>query len=136
VWTGPSTGFGITLVDHDASATGPTHWLCWNPPEYDDPDRVTAYQAALSRDRRAAIFVYDGYPGGVGLARSAYDDLEGLLANTRDLLADCGCADGCPSCPVVPLWQRKRTARQGSRPGATRIIAGGRTIGRRLGSIK
>jgi DEAD/DEAH box helicase domain-containing protein len=51
---------------------------------------------------RATIFVYDGYPGGVGLARSAYDDLEGLLANTRDLLADCGCADGCPSCVQSP----------------------------------
>ncbi|MFB6151029.1 MAG: DEAD/DEAH box helicase [Haloarculaceae archaeon] len=25
----------FALVDEDASATGPTHWLLWNPPEYD-----------------------------------------------------------------------------------------------------
>jgi DEAD/DEAH box helicase domain-containing protein len=51
---------------------------------------------------RATVFVYDGYPGGVGLARSAYDDLERLLGETRELLADCGCADGCPSCVQSP----------------------------------
>ena len=26
----------ICLVDADESASGPTHWLLWNPPEYDD----------------------------------------------------------------------------------------------------
>jgi DEAD/DEAH box helicase domain-containing protein len=50
----------------------------------------------------ATIFVYDGYPGGVGLARSAYDDLEPLLSDTRDLLADCDCEDGCPACVQSP----------------------------------
>ncbi|WP_411966663.1 DEAD/DEAH box helicase [Haloferax sp. YSSS75] len=28
----------FTLVDEDASGTGETHWLLWNPPEYDNPD--------------------------------------------------------------------------------------------------
>jgi DEAD/DEAH box helicase domain-containing protein len=51
---------------------------------------------------RATIFVYDGYPGGVGIARSAYDDLEPLLSDTRDLLADCDCAEGCPACVQSP----------------------------------
>ena len=27
---------GFECVDADTSATGPTHWLCWNPPEYED----------------------------------------------------------------------------------------------------
>ncbi|MFT4884167.1 MAG: DEAD/DEAH box helicase domain-containing protein, partial [Natronomonas sp.] len=27
---------GVRLVDTDDSATGPTHWLLWNPPEYDE----------------------------------------------------------------------------------------------------
>ena len=26
-----------------------------------------------------AIFIYDGYPGGVGIARGGYDQIEGLL---------------------------------------------------------
>jgi hypothetical protein len=31
---------------------------------------------------RPTIFVYDGYPGGVALARTGYDDIEGLLQTT------------------------------------------------------
>ncbi|MBM4287247.1 MAG: DEAD/DEAH box helicase [Deltaproteobacteria bacterium] len=52
--------------------------------------------------QKAAIFIYDGYPGGVGLAARAYDMTEPLLAKTRDLIAACGCEDGCPSCIHSP----------------------------------
>lgn len=52
--------------------------------------------------KQAAIFIYDGYPGGVGLAARAYDTAELLLEKTRDLIASCGCEDGCPSCIHSP----------------------------------
>lgn len=51
---------------------------------------------------RAAIFIYDGYPGGVGLAARAYEILEDLLQRTLELIADCPCEDGCPSCIHSP----------------------------------
>lgn len=51
---------------------------------------------------RAAIFIYDGYPGGVGLAARAYEILEELLGRTRELIAACPCEDGCPSCIHSP----------------------------------
>ncbi|UVE49949.1 DEAD/DEAH box helicase [Haloferax larsenii] len=35
--TGEPEG-SYTLVDGDASGTGETHWLLWNPPEYENPD--------------------------------------------------------------------------------------------------
>jgi DEAD/DEAH box helicase domain-containing protein len=51
---------------------------------------------------RAAIFIYDGYPGGVGLSARAYEILEDLLGRTRELIAGCPCEDGCPSCIHSP----------------------------------
>lgn len=51
---------------------------------------------------RPAVFVYDGWPGGVGLARTGYERAEELLERTRDLLAACPCEDGCPACVHSP----------------------------------
>lgn len=51
---------------------------------------------------RPAVFVYDGWPGGVGLARTGFDRAEELLLRTRDLLAACPCEDGCPACVHSP----------------------------------
>jgi len=51
---------------------------------------------------KAAVFIYDGYPGGVGLAARAYEILEDLLQCTLELIADCPCEDGCPSCIHSP----------------------------------
>ena len=51
---------------------------------------------------RAAIFIYDGYPGGVGLSMRAYDILEELLRRSREVTAACPCEDGCPSCIHSP----------------------------------
>jgi DEAD/DEAH box helicase domain-containing protein len=48
------------------------------------------------------VFVYDGYPGGAGVADLGYDEADRLLSTTRRLIEDCGCADGCPSCVVSP----------------------------------
>jgi DEAD/DEAH box helicase domain-containing protein len=49
-----------------------------------------------------AVFVYDGYPGGVGLARKGYERFEVLLDATSRLVKDCPCEVGCPSCIHSP----------------------------------
>jgi DEAD/DEAH box helicase domain-containing protein len=49
-----------------------------------------------------AVFIYDGYPGGIGLAARAFDLVESLLETTRSLIASCPCAQGCPSCIHSP----------------------------------
>jgi DEAD/DEAH box helicase domain-containing protein len=51
---------------------------------------------------KAAIFIYDGYPGGVGLSTRAYEILEDLLRRSLELTAACPCEDGCPSCIHSP----------------------------------
>jgi DEAD/DEAH box helicase domain-containing protein len=51
---------------------------------------------------RPTVFVYDGHPGGVGIARRGFDQLEGWIADTERLLAGCPCESGCPSCVQSP----------------------------------
>jgi DEAD/DEAH box helicase domain-containing protein len=48
------------------------------------------------------ILVYDGYPGGAGIAELGYAVADRHLAATLDLVAACTCATGCPSCVQSP----------------------------------
>ena len=50
----------------------------------------------------AAVFVYDGLPGGAGLTREAFADAGPLLEAVRRAIAACPCQDGCPSCVHSP----------------------------------
>lgn len=46
----------------------------------------------------SAMFVYDRYEGGLGYARLGFAKFAELLAVCKDLVSECGCAEGCPSC--------------------------------------
>jgi DEAD/DEAH box helicase domain-containing protein len=48
------------------------------------------------------IFIYDAYPGGVGIAEAAYARAEELLQAVADQIQACPCEDGCPSCVQSP----------------------------------
>ena len=48
------------------------------------------------------IFVYDGYPGGAGIAELAFADVRALLRAAHELVSGCPCDDGCPSCVQSP----------------------------------
>ena len=50
----------------------------------------------------AQVFIYDGHPGGVGIAEKGFLLLEKLWAATRKTIAECPCRDGCPSCVQSP----------------------------------
>jgi len=48
------------------------------------------------------VFVYDGHPGGVGIAERGFDQFEGWVADTAHMLEGCPCERGCPSCVQSP----------------------------------
>jgi DEAD/DEAH box helicase domain-containing protein len=48
------------------------------------------------------IFIYDGYPGGVGISERGYDAFEELARDTLSLLVRCPCKSGCPACVQSP----------------------------------
>jgi len=48
------------------------------------------------------VFIYDGHPGGVGIAERGFEQFEGWVADTVRLLEGCPCERGCPSCVQSP----------------------------------
>jgi DEAD/DEAH box helicase domain-containing protein len=48
------------------------------------------------------IFVYDGHPGGAGIAERGFAVAGDHLRATRDAVAACPCETGCPSCVQSP----------------------------------
>ena len=51
---------------------------------------------------RPTVFVYDGHPGGVGITERGFEQFEGWVADTLEMVATCPCHDGCPSCVQSP----------------------------------
>ena len=70
----------------------------------DQQDIGTVVDAScLGRD---ALFLWDRYPGGMGYARRCMERIDEILATIRDLIGECACDDGCPSCvgAAVPAF--------------------------------
>jgi DEAD/DEAH box helicase domain-containing protein len=47
---------------------------------------------------RPAMFIYDKYPGGIGYSERAYDWTEQIMSTALDVINECLCKRGCPSC--------------------------------------
>jgi DEAD/DEAH box helicase domain-containing protein len=52
---------------------------------------------------KPTIYIYDKYPGGVGLSKKVYTIDKLLLQATFDHISACSCENGCPSCIGPPL---------------------------------
>jgi len=48
------------------------------------------------------VFIYDAFPGGVGIAEKGFELLEDLWRTTLQLIEECPCKEGCPSCIQSP----------------------------------
>jgi DEAD/DEAH box helicase domain-containing protein len=51
---------------------------------------------------RPTVFVYDGHPGGIGIAERGFDQFEGWARDTAAMIRGCPCHDGCPGCVQSP----------------------------------
>ena len=51
---------------------------------------------------KAAVFIYDGAPGGLGLSEQAFKQSQELLERTFDAIQSCKCETGCPACVHSP----------------------------------
>jgi DEAD/DEAH box helicase domain-containing protein len=51
---------------------------------------------------RSTMILYDRYPGGLGYSERGFHHMPRLLAICLDMVRDCPCEDGCPSCVGQP----------------------------------
>ncbi|MDQ4149427.1 MAG: DEAD/DEAH box helicase [Actinomycetota bacterium] len=57
----------------------------------------------LSTDTwKPTVFIYDGHPGGAGIAERGFAAAEEHLGATLEAVANCPCESGCPSCIQSP----------------------------------
>ncbi len=87
---------GIHALEHTALSLFPLFALC---------DRHDVAGISYTQHPQlgcAAVFLYDGHPGGVGLAASLFERVEALLEAALERIRDCECEEGCPACVHSP----------------------------------
>ncbi|WP_368504404.1 DEAD/DEAH box helicase [Alkalihalophilus sp. As8PL] len=55
-------------------------------------------QMKADHSEKPTIFIYDRYPGGIGLAKEVYRNIDIILENVATLVRSCSCENGCPAC--------------------------------------
>ena len=85
-------GEGLHAIQHLFTGVMPLLVMC-------DRRDVDGYYHVEHPDlNSAAVFVYDSYEGGIGLAEIAYQRAEELPRLAYETVSRCRCESGCPSC--------------------------------------
>ncbi len=96
---------GLTEADLPGAAHAAEHASIGLLPLFATCDRwdIGGVSTALHPDTgRLTVFVHDGHPGGAGFAERGFHAAGAWLSATREAIAACTCADGCPSCVQSP----------------------------------
>ncbi|MEA3442767.1 MAG: DEAD/DEAH box helicase [Chloroflexota bacterium] len=87
---------GLHACEHAAIGILPLFALC-------DRNDIGGVSTPLHADTgRAQIFIYDAYPGGIGIAEKGFEIIAQLWQATLKVIRECPCSDGCPSCIQSP----------------------------------
>jgi DEAD/DEAH box helicase domain-containing protein len=86
----------LHAVEHAAIGILPLFTICdrWDVGGVSTP--------MLDETGQPTIVIYDGYPGGAGVAELGFEAAGEHLAATLDVMASCRCTAGCPSCVQSP----------------------------------
>jgi DEAD/DEAH box helicase domain-containing protein len=95
-----SEGFDLAgtlhAVEHTAIACIPLFALC------DRGDIGGLSYTLYPGFKQPAIFIYDGYEGGIGLTKRVMEMIGDWLMTTLKIIDECPCEDGCPACVQDP----------------------------------
>ena len=87
---------GLHAAEHAAIGVLPLFALC-------DRNDIGGLSTALHPDTGgAAVFIHDGYPGGIGIAEHGFDIVTELWHATLQAVEECPCRAGCPGCIQSP----------------------------------
>ncbi len=80
-----------------------------------------AMDPAAMRSFEPTVFLYDNYPGGIGLSAPLFDLRREVVARARDLVAACDCAHGCPAC-IGPILASDEERGYSPKQAAVRVL--------------
>lgn len=83
---------GMMAISNLLRIVAPLYLMC--APQ----DVAVVYQVKCPFTDRPTLILYDNCPGGVGLAAKAYGMQRLLLEKALQIVSDCPCEQGCPSC--------------------------------------
>lgn len=86
---------GLHAIEHAMISLTPVYAMC-------DRWDIGGFSAYNPAGGGGTIHIYDGYEGGIGIAERIYGLIGKLLVNTYELIRDCDCEEGCPSCIYSP----------------------------------
>ncbi|MHA2369572.1 MAG: Zn-binding domain-containing protein, partial [Candidatus Hodarchaeales archaeon] len=87
---------GLHAAEHVLIAMTPMIAMC------DRGDIGGFSTVSFGTDEKSAIILYDIFPGGIGIVEKCFEQLETLMAAAQELIQDCPCERGCPSCIQSP----------------------------------
>ncbi|MEG0472720.1 MAG: DEAD/DEAH box helicase [Solibacillus sp.] len=64
----------------------------------DRSDVSVVPQVKATHNDKPTLFIYDSYPGGIGLSEKVYDIILSLVEKTLAHVEGCPCPSGCPAC--------------------------------------
>jgi DEAD/DEAH box helicase domain-containing protein len=73
------------------------------------------------RPFRPTLYLYDDYPGGIGIAAPLFQLRRELLTRSIELVAECACRHGCPAC-VGPILAADDVQRPSPKRAALRVL--------------
>jgi DEAD/DEAH box helicase domain-containing protein len=94
--TPAALGGTLHAVEHAAIGLLPLFTIC---DRWDVGGVSTPFQLETGRP---TIVIYDGYPGGAGIAELGFANADRHLAATLEVIESCPCDRGCPSCVQSP----------------------------------
>jgi DEAD/DEAH box helicase domain-containing protein len=68
------------------------------------------------------VFLYDGYPGGIGLSAPLFDLRARVLCAAQAMVGSCACAGGCPAC-IGPVLAADEQCDRSPKDLALRILS-------------
>jgi DEAD/DEAH box helicase domain-containing protein len=83
---------GLAGLSYVLSQLAPLFLLC------DPSDLGVHTDAAGSINGQSAVVLYDQVPAGIGFSRSLFEIHDELIRRALELVGECECRDGCPSC--------------------------------------
>lgn len=83
---------GLQGIANLLANIAPVYLMC------DPRDIHSVIQVRSPFTEKPTVFLYDSYPGGIGLSKRIFEMHDDLLKMAKDVVSRCKCKSGCPSC--------------------------------------